>query len=111
MPVARPAWVRPPARRALDSRKVPAVHLNLHLPALPLPAVLLSVVYAAALTVAVANPGRPTLAGLVVLAGLTARWALRHRQRATTPAVVTATAAAVDAVLPVEAPATSPAAA
>ena len=93
----------------------PNLHLpSLHLPSLPLPAVLLSAVYTAALAVAVANPGRPTLGGLVVLVGLTARWALRHRQRATTPAVVTATAAAVDAVdavLPVEAPATSPAAA
>ena len=112
MPVARPPWVRPPARRALDPRKVPAVQPNLHLPplhlpAVPLPAVLLSVVYAAALAVAVANPGRPTLAGLVVLAGLTARWAMRHRRRATTPAVVTAAATAVDAVLPAEQPATA----
>ena len=95
------------------------MHPNLHLPHLsslplphpPLPTALLAVVYAAALAVAVANPGRPTLAGLVVLAGLTARWALRYRQRATTPTVVAAAVTAVDAVLPVEAPATAPAAA
>ncbi|RBY94911.1 hypothetical protein DQ244_00115 [Blastococcus sp. TBT05-19] len=61
------------------------------MPHLPLPAVLLSVVYAAAIAVALAHPGRPTLGGVVVLAGLTARWALRHRQRAAVvvaPAVV-----------------------
>ncbi len=56
--------------------------MHLHLPHLPVPAVLLSVVYALAIAVALANPGRPTLAGVVVLAGLTARWVLRHRQRA-----------------------------
>jgi hypothetical protein len=50
-----------------------------HLPHLPLPLVLLSALYAVAIAVAVANPGRPTLAGLVVLAGLTVRWAARHR--------------------------------
>jgi hypothetical protein len=83
---------------------LPHLHLpHLSVPHLPLPAVLLSVVYAAALAVAVANPGRPTLAGLVVLAGLTARAVLRHRQRVARPAV--------DAVLPIEAPATAPAAA
>jgi hypothetical protein len=54
--------------------------MHLHLPRLPFPLVLLSAVYAAALAVAVANPGRPTVAGLVVLAGLVARWAARHRR-------------------------------
>ncbi|MCA0145007.1 hypothetical protein [Blastococcus sp. LR1] len=60
------------------------MHPNLHLrlPHLPPAAVLLSVVYVAAIAVALANPGRPTLAGVVVLAGLTARWALRHHRRA-----------------------------
>jgi hypothetical protein len=51
-------------------------------PHLSVPALLLSVVYAVAIAVAVANPGPPTLAGLVVLAGLVGRWALRHRHRA-----------------------------
>ncbi len=53
--------------------------MHLHLPRLPLPLVLLSAVYAVAIAVAVANPGRPTVAGLVVLAGLTARWVARRR--------------------------------
>jgi hypothetical protein len=56
-------------------------------PHLPFPALLLSVVYALAIAVAVAHPGRPTVAGVVVLAGLTARWIARHR-RAERPAPV-----------------------
>jgi hypothetical protein len=81
------------------------VHLlHLRLPQLPLPAVLLSLVYAAAMAVALGDPGRHTLAGLVVLTGLTARWAVRHRHR-TAPAAGTM----ADAVLPVEAqPAAAP---
>jgi uncharacterized membrane protein len=59
--------------------------VHLHLPHLPVPAVLLSVVYAAAIAVALAHPGEHTLAGLVVLAGLVARWALRSRHRAAAP--------------------------
>jgi hypothetical protein len=90
------------------------VHPHLHLPRLPVPAVLLSVVYAAALAVAIAHPGRPTIAGLVVLAGLVARWAVRARRPERTAAPVTlvavSTAPAVDAVLPAE-PASAPAAA
>ena len=62
--------------------------MHLHLPHLPAALVALSVVYAAAIAVALANPGRATLAGLVVLAGLTARWVARHR-RAAAPATVT----------------------
>lgn len=54
--------------------------MHLHLPHLPAPLVMLSVVYAAAVAVALAHPGRPTLGALVVLAGLTARWAARHRR-------------------------------
>ena len=82
--------------------------LHLRLPHLPPAAVLLSVVYVAAIAVAVAHPGRPTLAGVVVLAGLTARWALRHRQRA----VVVPLAVVPAAVLtPEPAPAATPAAA
>jgi hypothetical protein len=49
------------------------------LPQLPLPTFVLTLVYAAAIAVAVAQPGRNTLAGLVVLAGLTTRW-LAHRR-------------------------------
>ena len=65
------------------------------------PAVLLTVVYAAALAVAVTAPGQHLVAGLVVLAGLVTRWAVRHRRaHAATPVV------AADAVLaPESAPA------
>ncbi|WP_448611022.1 hypothetical protein [Geodermatophilus sp. URMC 60] len=69
---------------------------------LSLPAVLLTVVYAAALAVAVAAPGQHLVAGLVVLTGLVTRWAVRHR-RAHAAAVPVAPA---DAVL---APDTAPA--
>jgi hypothetical protein len=55
---------------------------------LSLPALLLSLVYAAAIAVAVATPGANALAGVVVLAGLVSRWALRHHGRV--PAVVPA---------------------
>ncbi|MGY1689029.1 hypothetical protein [Geodermatophilus sp. SYSU D01105] len=47
---------------------------------LSLPAVLLTVVYAAALAVAVTAPGQHGLAGAVVLTGLVTRWAVRHRR-------------------------------
>jgi len=82
------------------------------LPHLPVPAVLISVVYAAAIAVALAHPGEHTLAGLVVLAGLVARWALRSRHRAAAPVAlaVASSAGAVDAVLAPE-PAPAPAAA
>ncbi len=63
--------------------------MHLHLPHLPVPAVLLSLVYAAAIAVALAHPGGHTLAGLVVLAGLVARWAVHHRR----PGVAAAPAA------------------
>jgi uncharacterized membrane protein len=76
--------------------------VHLHLPHLPVPAVLLSAVYAAAIAVAIMHPGQPTLAGLVVLAGLAARWVARHRRAVPVPvAVLTPDAAS--------APATSPA--
>jgi hypothetical protein len=61
--------------------------VHLHLPHLPVPLVMLSFVYATAIAVALAHPGRPTLGALVVLAGLTARWMARHR-RAVVPAQV-----------------------
>ncbi len=68
---------------------------------LPTPAVLLTAVYAAALAVAVATtvtaPGPQTLAGLVVLTALAARWAVR-RSRRSAPTTASAVAA-VDAVL------------
>ena len=68
------------------------------------PALLLSVVYAAALAIALTDLGRHAVAGLLVLAGLTARWLLRHRRApATAPAVVLtavpdAAATGIDAV-------------
>jgi hypothetical protein len=46
-----------------------------------IPAVLLSLVYAAALAVALADVGSRAISGAVVLAGLTARWVLRDRVR------------------------------
>ena len=89
--------------------------MHLHLPHLPVPAVLLSVVYAAAVAVALAHPGEHTLAGLVVLAGLVARWALRSRHTAAAPVAlaVAESTDAVDAVLtpePTAAPAPAAAA-
>ena len=95
---------------------VPALHLSLprltgH--TLPVATALLTVVYAAAVVVALTASEANTLAGLVVLAGITARWAV-HRRRSTAGAVAAATVA-VDTVLPegtvaVEAaPATAPA--
>jgi hypothetical protein len=69
-----------------------------HLPHLYVPALLLSLLYATAIAVAVSAPGTHTLAGLVVLAGLVSRWALRHHGLART-----AGAAAAE---PVVAPAT-----
>ena len=47
---------------------------------IPVPAVLLLFVYAAALAVALTDVGSHALAGSVVLAGLATRWALRHRR-------------------------------
>jgi cytochrome b561 len=67
------------------------------------PAVLLTVVYAAAVAVAVTAPGEHAVAGLLVLAGLVTRWAVRHRRAGVSPAPA---APAVDAVL---APDTAPA--
>ena len=88
--------------------------MHFHLPRLPVPAVLLSVVYAVAIAVALAHPGEHTLAGLVVLAGLVARWALHSRHRAAAPVALTvptsAGAGSVDAVLVPE-PTAAPAAA
>jgi hypothetical protein len=47
---------------------------------LSVPAVLLTLLYAAALAVALTDVGSHALAGTVVLAGLASRWALRHRR-------------------------------
>lgn len=87
---------------------VPTAHLPaVHLPALRLPAavsaasVLLSVVYAAAIAVALTAPGEHALAGCVVLAGLVGRTVVRRRRSAV--AAVPAVTDAVDAVLPEEA--------
>ena len=77
--------------------------MHLHPLHLPVPAVLLSVVYAAAVAVALAHPGEHTLAGLVVLAGLVGRWALRSRHPAAAPVAFAVTeSSAVDVVLPAE---------
>ena len=100
------------------SLSAPSPTPHLHLPALHLPAlpsglpvatVLLSVLYAAALAVALTAPGQHAVAGCVVLAGLVSRTAVRRRRSAT--AAVAAATAAVDsiAVLPADAPATAPA--
>lgn len=81
--------------------RVPVLHLPV--PRLtrrcpPSAAVLLTVVYAAAITVALTTPAQHALAGCVVLAGATARWAAR-RHRSAAGAVAAATAA-VDALVP-----------
>jgi cytochrome b561 len=55
------------------------------------PAVLLTLVHAAALAVALTDVGTHALAGVVVLAGLTTRWVLRSRRPA--PAAVAPAAA------------------
>jgi hypothetical protein len=55
-----------------------------------LPALLLSVVHAAALAIALTDLGQHAAAGLLVLGGLTARWLLRHRRAAAAPAAVLA---------------------
>jgi hypothetical protein len=68
--------------------------VHLHLPHLPLPAVLLSLLYAAAIAVAIATPGANTLAGVVVLAGLVSRWVLRHRSRSRVAVLTSEPAAA-----------------
>jgi hypothetical protein len=96
------------------------VHLSTrsaHLPALHVPAlrltgppaatVLLSVVYAAAIAVALATAEQHVAAGCVVLAGLVSRSVVRRRRSST--AAVAAATVAVDAVLPEEAPAPVPA--
>jgi hypothetical protein len=62
--------------------------VHLHLPHLPVPLVLLSLLYATAIAAALAQPGRATLGAVVVLAGLTARWVAHHRRSAATARVV-----------------------
>ena len=76
------------------------MHPHLHLPHLPAALVALSVVYAAAIAVALANPGRATLAGVVVLTGLTVRWLARHRRASSSAEVVVLTAEAAPAPAP-----------
>ncbi len=71
--------------------------MHLHLPHLPVPLVMLSLVYATAIAVALTHPGRPTLGALVVLAGLTARWVARHRRAVATADVVVLTPEATPA--------------
>jgi hypothetical protein len=92
------------------SLSAPSHAPHLHLPALRLPAlpsglpvatVLLSVLYAAALAVALTAPGQHAVAGCVVLAGLVGRTVVRRRRSA--PAAVDAAATGVDRLLPQEA--------
>ena len=98
MPVAGFPGTRPPAGGP-PLPEESTVHLSV-------PAVLLTVVYAAALAVAVTAPGEHLVAGLVVLAGLVSRWAVRHRRTSAVPAAV-ATADAVLAPDPAPARATA----
>ncbi|MGY1915080.1 hypothetical protein [Blastococcus sp. SYSU DS0973] len=56
------------------------MHPHLQPPRPALPAVLLSLVYLAAIAVAVSAPGQHAVAGLVVLTGLTVRWVAHHRR-------------------------------
>ena len=49
------------------------------------PALLLSLVYAAALAVALTDLGQHAVAGLLVLGGLTARWFVRSRRSSAAP--------------------------
>ena len=89
---------------------VPALRLPLPRSAgrpLPVATLLLTAVYVTAVVVALTAPGANALAGCVVLAGVTSRWAL-HRRRSAVGAVTAATAA-VDTVLTEEAPSVAPA--
>ena len=79
----------------LPALHVPALHLTGRL---PVATVLLTVVYAAAIVIALSAPGQHALAGCAVLAGLVARSVVRRRRTAATP--VAAATVAVDAVLP-----------
>jgi hypothetical protein len=94
----------------LSALRVPSLHLSGRL---RVAAVLLSVVYAAAVAVALAAPGQHAVAGCAVLTGLVSRSVVRRR-RSATDAVAAATVAvdtiAVDAVLPEETAAPAPAA-
>ena len=92
----------------------PIPHLPaLHVPALsltgrlPVAAVLLSVVYAAAVAIALVAPGQHAVAGCAVLAGLVSRAVVRRRRSAA--AAITAAAATVDTVLADGAAAPAPA--
>jgi hypothetical protein len=80
--------------------------VHLHPPHLPANACLLSVVYTAALAVALTDPAQHALAGVVVVAGLVTRWAVRLRRPGIAPApvevAVSEASAGVDAVLPQE---------
>nr|WP_243850426.1 hypothetical protein [Modestobacter marinus] len=84
---------------------VPTPHLSapalpaLRLPGrLPVATVLLSVLYAAAIAVALLAPGQHVLAGCVVLGGLVSRSVVRRRRSAA--GALGAATVAVDTVLP-----------
>jgi hypothetical protein len=55
---------------------------------LHVPAVLLSLLYAAAVAVAISHPGADAMAGAIVLAGLVTRRLVRHHRRSSPAAVV-----------------------
>jgi hypothetical protein len=75
---------------------------------LPVATLLLSVLYAAAVAVALTAPGQHAVAGCVVLAGLAGRTVVRRRR--STSAAVAAATAAVDSIAVVgEEPAAAPA--
>ena len=93
-PVTGSSETRPPAGGPPPPEES-TVHLSV-------PAVLLTVVYAAALAVAVSAPGQHLVAGLAVLTGLVTRWAVRHRRA---HSAVPAAAAPADVLTPDTAPA------
>jgi hypothetical protein len=85
LPVARPAVPHPAAFQRSGRRPAPAT-------------VLLTVLYAAALALALTSPAEHVLAGCLVLGGLTARWAVRRRR--STAGVLAPATGAVDTALP-----------
>jgi hypothetical protein len=89
LPVSAPPFLHLPALR------VPGLSLTARP---PVAAVLLSVLYAAAIVVALTAPGQHAVAGCAVLAGLVGRGVARRR-RSTAGALAAATVA-VDSIAP-----------
>src|SRR5204863_1864825 len=103
LPTPHRAALHPPGLRA-PARQLPRMSL---IGRMPVATVLLSVVYAAAVVVALAAPGQHALAGCAVLAGLVSRTVVRRRRSAA--GAVAAVTGVVDAVLPGDATAPAPA--